>query len=463
MQSSSVRPLRSRRALIKTARFCAVIAMAGLVSALVSRVGQTRAQQEPTQPVAQKPKPSADELERWRQTIVHTKRPKKACFTAEYPATTWTEVPCGKPPKGPFLPAGGPRSLKVGNGTDFAAQAASGYISRAEGSFDSVTSLKSACSVQCPNLKCPTNPTCTSSDVKNDFSLQINSNTFSTSACKGHANCAGWEQFFFTNRACAESPFPACAFIQYWLLGYGDSCPQGWHSYQHSCAINSQNSVNFLPFLVDDLGFMKLTGEVAGVDAEDDVVTFTYATKSYSAPGDNRLRELGQKWQISEFNIFGDMDGSQAVLNTGTTLVVRNLVDSGTTSAPLCVAPGGATGETNSLTLAELQTRPTNAGVKRTDIVNTQPNTANGGIWSGGPGPALVFMESNVAGTVSAVTGPAGSIAKGCEHTVTVGGTEAGGSEPKPVEGGVCKAGEKCCEKTRDGCLRCIPSNLSCP
>lgn len=39
------------------------------------------------------PGPSANELETWRQAIVHTKRPRKACFTAKYPATAWTEVP----------------------------------------------------------------------------------------------------------------------------------------------------------------------------------------------------------------------------------------------------------------------------------------------------------------------------------------------------------------------------------
>ena len=53
------------------------------------------------------PRPSANELETWRQAIVHTKRPRKACFTAKYPATAWTEVPCIKPPNTPFLRARG--------------------------------------------------------------------------------------------------------------------------------------------------------------------------------------------------------------------------------------------------------------------------------------------------------------------------------------------------------------------
>jgi hypothetical protein len=49
--------------------------------------------------------------------------------------------------------------------------------------------------------------------------------------------------------------------------------------------VNSQNSLNFLPYLVQDLGFMILRGEVAGVQSQDDVVTFTVLDKAYSAPG----------------------------------------------------------------------------------------------------------------------------------------------------------------------------------
>jgi hypothetical protein len=91
------------------------------------------------------PTPSANELESWRQAIVHTKRPRKACFTAKYPDTTWTEVPCIKPPNTPFLRASGTRPLTVvGNGSDFSAQPASGLISEADGLFDKVTGVTRA-------------------------------------------------------------------------------------------------------------------------------------------------------------------------------------------------------------------------------------------------------------------------------------------------------------------------------
>jgi hypothetical protein len=77
------------------------------------------------------PTPSANQLESRRQAIVHTKRPRKACFTAKYPDTTWTEVPCIKPPNTPFLRASGIRPLTVvGNGTDFSARLRQGSFPR---------------------------------------------------------------------------------------------------------------------------------------------------------------------------------------------------------------------------------------------------------------------------------------------------------------------------------------------
>jgi hypothetical protein len=482
MQKSNGGAVQGRCALaLRTLRFCAVITIAALVTwpATMSRAEGVGAQAQSVEapkplqgtqaakpPEGATPKVSADELERWRQAILHTKRPKKACYTAQYPATTWTEVPCGKPPKTPLLPAKGPRPLIVGSGTDFSAKAASGFISQAEGSFDSVTGVTSECNVECPTNGCTMNMTCSSSDVKNGYSLQLNTNHFATSECRGHKGCMGWQQFYFTNRDCAgfgESPLPACAFIEYWLLGYGSNCPSGgWQSVEGTdCAVNSQNSVNFLPYLVQDLGFMKLRGEVAGVESQDDVVTFTVFDKAYSAPGDNHLPDLGQQWSQAEFNVVGVGNRSQAVFNLGSTLIVRTLVDSGTNSAPQCVL-AGTTGETNNLTLAELASRPTNAPVResrRTDISSTQPGNTVRGPWSGGPGPALVYAESNAADAIAAPLG-SGS----CIGYVTVGSTQP---IPPPRPGGTvttgCKSTDRCCEPGFSACQQCWPKNEQCP
>jgi hypothetical protein len=406
-------PMRYVRAL-KAAGLCATVA---LIVALaggsgVSGIGlAAQAQEAPkppeaahtSKPTVSKPPPSAQELEQWRRTIVHTKRLEKACFTAEYPATTWTKVPCGKPPKSRFLPAKGPRPEKaVGGGTDDFAQP-SGNISWAEGSFDAVLNVKSACSDAPPY---PPTPKCTSGNRKNEYMLQLNTNTFKTSECNNHSECRGWEQFVFSNRFC-ENKEPlmrilvthgtslACAYIQYWLLGYGNGCPKNWNQSGGDCVADSQNSVDFVPLLVDDLGFMKLMGGVPGVHGQDDTLTFTYKNKAYSVPGDSRLKGLVQGWQEAEFNVFGDGGGSQAVFNSGSTLVVRIVTDAGTLSAPQCSNTStGSTAETNNLLLTALPQGP----------------------WSKGPGPALVFAESNVPGTVQVKPCASASF-------VTVGGT----------------------------------------
>jgi hypothetical protein len=65
-------------------------------------------------------------------------------------------------------------------------------------------------------------------------------------------------------------------------------------------------------------------------------VTFSLASTIYSAPGDDRLPDVRTGWQISEFNVFGDRNSSQAVFNPGSTIVVCTSVYTGLTSAPGC-------------------------------------------------------------------------------------------------------------------------------
>lgn len=533
MSDKCVDPLQWCALVLKAAGFCAVIVIAGLAGAQTNLSGapqvsqQAQAQparrpddsnQAPKSSVAAQPKPSADELERWRRTIVHTQRPKKACFTAEYPAAAWTEVPCVKPPNIPFGRAKGVRPLTVGNGTEFSAQAASGYILQAEGSFDSVTGVTS----EIMDLNGKLSP-----DV---FSLQLNTEDVSTSACNGVSGCTGWQQFIFSNSGCGDPA--ACIYIQTWLFGL-PSCPNSdWSGpADQGCMINSTMAASFASIPLDALATVKLRGAVAGVDGPDDLITLTVGTTMYSAPGDNRLPDLGQHWQIAEFNIFGNGDYSVANFNTGSTLVVRIAVDSGTISAPSCY-PNGFTGETNNLTLTPTAgERLTNALV-RTNLVplGTQPpieNIAPSG-W-----PSLVLTESNVPGVVPTnclgaarvggadpvLTVQCGSFtpsSPGAAIAVTLGGSpiacnstraldpgtytveatttgvakgaykvlyggacnSAGQVSLSPGEVGTCvvdaeevglvetsgcKSDQRCCEPGANGCQKCVPSNLSCP
>lgn len=90
---------------LKVVRICSAIAAAALGAALAGagwataeaeHAPKSRGSEVNEAPIP-KP-PGAVELERWRNMIVHTKRPKKACRTAEYHTTTWTETQCTTPP-----------------------------------------------------------------------------------------------------------------------------------------------------------------------------------------------------------------------------------------------------------------------------------------------------------------------------------------------------------------------------
>jgi hypothetical protein len=424
-------------------RNAGIFALLAMATAVTGREAAAQAQQplkppaavqaaEPTNLV--KPKPSAEEFARWRQTIAHTPPPEKTCFTAKYPATTWTKVPCGTPANVAHLPAMRPGSVKLGGNAPAGDNilTAAGLISWAEGSFDAVINVNSACSVGCSNSICPTNPSCADKQ-KNNYSIQLNTNPFvSAKACNG---CFVWEQFVFSNRGCVPpqpppgssppniqqweaywSKYTACASIQYWLMFEPDgvtpytNCPSGWHQNHPGCYINSNNSVPLIPFLVDDLGSMRLRGSVAGASpvGNTDSLIFTYGADMYWLPGDNRLPELGREWVQAEFNVFGLENGEEVVFNSGSTLVVRIVADSGTTSAPTC-AVESLSQESNNLEPTALSTIPVSSnggpafGVEPTNPqgtpVATMPNSQQSGVfggpWANGPGPALVFAETN--------------------------------------------------------------------
>jgi hypothetical protein len=73
--------------------------------------------------------------------------------------------------------------------------------------------------------------------------------------------------------------------------------------------------------------------------------------RSLSTTGKDSVVDLATGWLESEFNIFGDGDGSEAVFNTGSSITVRVALTDGSTTAATCEADAGTTGETNNLTL----------------------------------------------------------------------------------------------------------------
>jgi len=265
--------------------------------------------------------------EAWRNSLKRVPLPKKGCFTAVYPKAEWREVKCTTPPHRPYPPASGGRPSVVGNGTDWSAQVSSGFIASADGSFASVGGVTSETG---------------NGGAANNFSLQLNSQFFATSVCSGAANpaaCQGWEQFVYSNSG--------LAFIQYWLINWGTTCPAGWNTFSNDCWRNATNGAAVPVQPITNLGQLSVTGTVS---AGGDSISMSTGTNVYSAAGDNSVNAAAG-WQAAEYNVFGDCCGSQANFNSGATVVVRTSVDNQTLLAPSCQLEG-FTGETNNLTLS---------------------------------------------------------------------------------------------------------------
>lgn len=289
----------------------------------------------------------------WRESMKRTPVPHKGCFNASYPSAEWQEATCTVAPDVPLLPARGAHADTAGGGIDNIAYATSGLLSSAEGSFLAVSGLTSATS----------------------YSMQLNSNNFSTPACNGAANpaaCSGWQQFVFQSSG--------SVYMQYWLFNFGTACPEGWNTFagtpteEAGCWMNSSAtgvpgwaiSISYLPYIT-------LTGNATG--GTDTVIVGT-VDGNLSAVGQNTVLNLGQGWSSAEFNIVGDGNGDQVSFNSGSTFVVQTSINNGTTNAPACES-GGYTAETNNLNL----------------VTPCCPY--------GGTSPSIQFMESNASGAAA--------------------------------------------------------------
>jgi hypothetical protein len=265
----------------------------------------------------------------WGAAMARVPVPAEGCFKASYPSTRWQAVTCTAAPLRPYVPRNGRRSYTVGDGNDYAA-VTSALTASAVGSFPVTKNVKSETGY---------------GGAANTYSLQLNSDFMVTAPCSGAAdpsNCLSWEQFVYSSSSHA-------AFMQYWLINYGSTCPRGgWMSYSGDCYKNS--AAVYVPTLpITDLGQFALSG--AAVAGGNDTLVFTSGSEAYSTTGKDSVVDLAAAWQGSEFNVIGDGGGSQANFNKGASLTVKIAVDDGTKLAPMCVADDGTTGETNNLTL----------------------------------------------------------------------------------------------------------------
>jgi hypothetical protein len=406
--------LRFRRA----ARFTVSLAVTLLIPFLLGTVEAVKAQETapkppevkklPGKPLAVAPKPTAAQLKTWHKTLSKVSTPKVGCYAANYPNTTWRGIPCSTPPHKLYLPKipGRSRVQQVGGGSnaDFVA-VVTGNMTEADGSFDSISNLTSECNVQCQNQTCPATPSC-SGQPSNSFSLQLNTNPMSNpKICRnspggdsGGAVCQSWEQFVYAQTQNC-SGCTGSSSIQYWILNFGPAgttCPSPvasastcnsnggvvssqWCPFQFSptgnvfCVMNSAGSVSPPTEPISSLNELELDGDTANGGATADSVTTFEGGIALRATGNNVFTDLGTLWKDTEFNVFGNANGSEAVFNTGANIHVRNGVSSGTTNGPGC-SDQSFTGESNNLNLG-----------------NSAPAAVVGAV------PALLWSESNPA------------------------------------------------------------------
>lgn len=365
-----------------------VLAAVGILTGLLSSCATPARSQAQSTPEAQT---SADSKlrEDWRASMAERPLPKQGCFEVGYPNKEWKEVGCTAPPPYPMPPKRGPRPLVVGNADDISAQSpTAGFITSTTGSFtvSGVTSESGPIGNSGPA-------------VANAYTLQINTDFFTSTACTGSPNpgCQGWEQFVHWNPG-----GPGSIFIQYWLIKYNATCPAGggWNQFSFTgstdiyCWRNAPLATAVPNQVISNLGNLVMTGTAT---AAGDSNTLATGGTMYSVTGSNSVN-AGAGWRIAEFNVFGaggnSAGGGMASFNAGSSIVPRTRITYGGTLPPICRAQG-FTGETNNLSFGP-----------------TAPAAS-------GPGPAILFTESSAGGATSNC---AAATAVGDTHLATFSG-----------------------------------------
>lgn len=276
--------------------------------------------------------------EQWRKSMLRDTTRERGCYRADYPEKEWKQVPCTTAPLRPYVrrDTAGPGAEVVGDLVDYSAELpGGGLIAYGEGSFGTSAITGES-----------------QGSVANSFSLQLNTNFFSTSVCNGASNCWGWQQYVFSNPYTGNG----AAFIQYWIFNYPSGCPSGFSYYPGNpgaagCYMNSA-AVSVPGQPIDNLSALALTG--TAVSGGLDQLNLSTGTGLYSTYGEDTVLYASDGWTQAEFNVFGDGGGSQATFSSGTLISVETLVTNGATTSAPTYTETGTTGETNNLTLGSL-------------------------------------------------------------------------------------------------------------
>ena len=249
----------------------------------------------------------------------------------------------------------------------------------------------------------------TAPPVADAYTLQLNTNFFNTRACLSSPSapwvCQGWQQFVFQNDGSKAS-----AYIQFWLIQYNTTCPpgEGWTQFQFTGSTNihcwKNNSMGAVPVPAQPIANLAQLSVTATSGGAHSSIIVSTGSNVYSVSDDDPL-EIGTggpnaKWQLVEFNVFGNGGnsdgGSQASFAIGSKpveIVTRTKIISSPSVIPTCTV-GGYTGETNNLSFGP--TRP--------------PYSSS----SSSPGPTMLFRESSA---------PPGVQPMNCVNSTSVGDT----------------------------------------
>jgi hypothetical protein len=314
-------------------------------------------------------------------------------------------------------------------GSDILAQAPTGYLfSNVEGSFPTVNGVTSETD---------------SGGVQagaNEYSLQLNTNfntTTHTGLCGSYSYCQSIQQYVLATNAPVSLTDPTLTneteiFIESTLYNYGvdvdggvtNICPSGWDDNGEIgpgdyCAINLPAAVidwnpptNLGQLPITNLADLTLSGSATA--GGNDAVTATFGGHAYTATAPDSYTDIASAWNLSEFNVFGNAGGSEAVFNgpttptsnNGSTVVVQDAVTytNGSMTAPICALSGGVTVESSNFNLA------------------TAPGTTAPPVCCpyAGATPGIQFVESNNPNEWAMCPAP---ITWGDPHITTVDGT----------------------------------------
>lgn len=326
----------------------------------------------------------------WQTAIAHVRELRGGCYHASYPALQWHAVKCAVGPKWPLAPALGPVSAghgapaTVGSGGDYVAKV-TGLISQATGSFADVS----------PRITETGKVNNLGQLTANAFTLQLNSQFFSGSpACSGSINpsgCQAWQQFayFYQNTTTAY------VFMQYWLIGYGATCPSGSSGWTHppkdttDCFLNSKMA-KITPLTASQLATVQLSGSAAS-GGEDGVSLAVGSGQAELVTNSDSVLDLARRWNETQWGVYGDGSDGVAKFGANTTLEAKTAITTTGSSAPTC-APGNFTGESNNLSLTSTpalghQPLPTIASMQTNGTTGARSCVAaraSGGLNAGG-------------------------------------------------------------------------------